>query len=144
MTTPKAGFKVSDVRQGGVALGLSEYTSREGRLQLVKAAHEAITEELRRRRANGDLFVDKRIGASSLLARSLGVTKRTVERWVSGGIQACNVNAERLIEVALSLNPEWVIDILEEDLERHRFEFSTMTSKVRQGDVAHSKVEVIA
>jgi hypothetical protein len=48
----------------------------------------------------------------STLAGILGVTRRTVERWISGGIQGCNVNVDKLLDAAWTLCPGEALRIL--------------------------------
>jgi hypothetical protein len=65
------------------------------------------------------------------------VTPRTVERWLAKGIQSCNVNAEKIIELAMSLNPEEAKRILYGDLAMHREQLADIiTEATRHGDVA--------
>ncbi len=54
--------------------------------------------------------------AETLLAEAVGVTYRTVARWVSvGGVKACDVNSDRLAEIAFNYYPEETADILRSD-----------------------------
>ena len=72
-----------------------------------------------------------------VLANQLKVTQRTVQRWVSGGVQSCNVNADRLISLAFELNPKDTLKILDEDYRRHQEELDLMVNDYneRQGVV---------
>ena len=109
--------------QGGVHLSLSEYTSRYCRLKLVEATIRGIEHDLKERQDRGASNIDPRISASRILASLLGVSHRTVNRWLGGGVQSCNVNAEKLIRVALEYAPDEARRLLEEDLEGHRLAF---------------------
>jgi len=60
------------------------------------------------------------VSPTKALASSLGVSRRTVQRWAKGGIQSCNSNAEEIIRLALLLVPREAAKILQEDLETHR------------------------
>ena len=62
---------------------------------------------------------ERAVGVAFVLAGILGVSVKTVQRWLSGGVQSCNVNAEKLIQVALEYSPERTLELLEKDLERH-------------------------
>jgi len=89
---------------------LSEYTSRRARFKLVQAClefYEALEEK-------------SGVSPTKALASSLGVSRRTVQRWAKGGIQSCNANAEEVIHLALTLVPQEAARILLEDLESHR------------------------
>ena len=147
MNVDSAEYNSIEQRQGVVALGLSEYTSRETRKKLVAAIHRKFDEELldrkrQNRRENKPL---RYLGsASGTIARSLGVDIRTVQRWLSGGIQSCNANAERVIQLALKEIPFQVFDILQEDFETHRFWLDYMVNGERQGVVAEKALEAIA
>jgi len=68
---------------------------------------------------------------SGYIAGQLNVTKRTVRRWRGGGIQSCNVNADKLIELAYRLAPEDTDTTLREDLELHRITYLNGQGAVR-------------
>lgn len=122
MRSAFSGFKVGDVGQGDVPVdGLSEYTSRKCRLKLALLLYESVLNELEKRRDRGMSQLDARAGASTLVAGMLGVTKRTVNRWIAGGVQSCNVNSDKLIKVCLNYAPSRTPELLEEDMENHRF-----------------------
>jgi len=89
---------------------LSEYTSRMARYRLVQACLDYY----------GELEEESGVSPTRALASSLGVSRRTVQRWARGGIQSCNANAEELIHLALQLVPREAAKILQEDLETHR------------------------
>jgi len=131
--------ELGELRQSPIALGLSEYTSRLCRLKLVEAAVGGIERELAEKCARGLSGIDKRTGGARVLAGILGVSVRSVQRWLSGGVQSCNVNAEKLIKVAVEYAPGRTADLLEEDMERHRFEFEGLMGEVRQGVIALSR-----
>ena len=147
MNVDSAEYNSIEQRHGVVALGLSEYTSRETRKKLVAAIHRKFDEELldRKRQNRRDNKPLRYLGsASGILARCLGVDIRTVQRWLSGGIQSCNANAERVIQLALKEIPFQVFDILQEDFENHRFWLDYMVNGERQGGVAVKALEAIA
>jgi len=109
---------------GGVLPNLSEYTSRQCRMRLAQLCLEAVKDpEMDLPDPNG------------YIARQLEVTKRTVRRWRGGGIQSCNVNADKLIELAYRLAPEDTDQALREDLELHRITYLNGQGAVR----LHSK-----
>ena len=133
MTQASTVYKISQPRHGVVA-GLSEYTSRRCRLMLVRMTARAVERELQRNHVRGLSGLDPRVGAAGVLARLLGVATRTVQRWLSGGVQSCNVNADKLIQLALRYDPFEAEEILREDLENHRFYLEYMVQG-RQGVV---------
>jgi len=105
---------------GGVLPNLSEYTSRQCRMRLAQLCLEAVKDpEMDLPDPNG------------YIARQLEVTKRTVRRWRGGGIQSCNVNADKLIELAYRLAPEDTDQALREDLELHRITYLNGQGAVR-------------
>ena len=128
-------MRPEEKRQGGVALGLSEYTSRYCRLKLVEACVEGIERELNEKHDRGVSQLGPRVGPARVLARILGVSTRTVQRWISGGVQSCNVNCEALITAALRYAPEEALRLLEEDLLKHEEEFrSLVIHALEEGD----------
>lgn len=70
---------------------------------------------------------------NSDLASRLGVTVRTVNRWASNGIQACNLNADKILKQCYETCPDRTREILEESLET--FRHLTALSTPRHGDV---------
>ena len=93
---------------------LSEYVSRWARWRLTIACVDSLRERARGR--------DGKVRAAVVgpFSGCVGVSRRTVERWLGNGVQSCNVNAERIVELALELCPLEARMILEEDLGRHR------------------------
>jgi DNA-binding transcriptional regulator YdaS (Cro superfamily) len=119
----------------GLAGDLTEYTSRAARLRLVEAAAQGVAEDLREKRDRGVSNLDSRAGASLVLAGLLGVSQRTVNRWLRGGVQSCNVNCARLIEVALQYSPQEAWKILGEDAEAHVRVCEALRHRVGHGGV---------
>jgi len=105
---------------GGVLPNLSEYTSRRCRMTLAQLCLEAAS--------SPDMGLSD---PSGYIAGQLNVTKRTVRRWRGGGIQSCNVNADKLIELAYRLAPEDTDTTLREDLELHRITYLNGQGAVR-------------
>lgn len=108
---------------------LADHLTKSARLALAQAAVRAIAEELK----EGDnplTPIDRRVTGSGILASQLGVSRRTVERWLSGGIQSCNVNAEKLVKVSLGYAFDETLKILHQDLEEYRQEIASL--KLRQ------------
>ncbi|MCJ7574948.1 hypothetical protein MUO93_11930 [Candidatus Bathyarchaeota archaeon] len=91
-------------------------------------------EELRDRMRSKDGRV--RGSPGEALADLVGVTERTVQRWLANGVQSCNVNAERIVELAVEMNHGEAWRILLEDLARHREEVESVLGEGRHGDVA--------
>jgi hypothetical protein len=86
--------------------------------------------ELSERCDTGVSHLDPRVGAASVLAGILGVSRRTVQRWLSGGVQSCNVNAEKLIQASLEHAPEETKRLLVEDLQQHGAELKHLVKDV--------------
>ena len=105
---------------GDVLPNLSEYTSRQCRMKLAQVCLTAA--------ASPDMGLSDPNG---YIAGQLNVTKRTVRRWKGGGIQSCNVNADKLIELAYRLAPEDTDQALREDLELHRITYLNGHGAVR-------------
>ncbi len=109
-------------------MDLCEYVSRWARWRLTIACVDSLRERARDR--NGKV----RAAVIGPFAGRVGVSRRTVERWLANGIQSCNVNADRVVELAMELCPAEAGRILEEDLERHQRGIEVLF--VRQGAVA--------
>ena len=62
------------------------------------------------------------VSGVTLLSTKLGVSRKSVRRWIGGEMQSCNDNAAKLLELALECIPEKLGNVLREDLERHRAE----------------------
>ena len=138
MKPNQVGYKFNEVEQGAIPHSLSEYISRDARFNLVKATVKGIEELLS---YDKDVIIKKqlnipfstRTGASSILASELGITKQSVNRWLSQGIQSNNVNADKLLKTAMKYNPEETFIILDEDLENHRLLFDYLINTAKQG-----------
>jgi transcriptional regulator with XRE-family HTH domain len=94
-------------------------------MALARVAVDGLGEALRRDSPMSHL------SPSGLLASRLGVLRRTVNRWLSGGIQGCDLNVDRLIELALLYSPAGVA--LRADLESHRVEVEMALSELARG-----------
>ena len=137
-----------EIQQGGVVFGLSEYLSRPCRMKLVHALYEQLSFEIREKksaaRKNGQP-VNRRETAYNVLSSLLAVHRETVYRWIHKGYQACNINAEKLINATLKHCSERAIELLEEDMETHRFWFNSVVSEIQLGVVvSQPKQEVVA
>lgn len=135
------------VRRGDFAPNLSEYISREARFKLVKAVVQAIETEISyhkglilKTQLNRNV---SQFGACRIFAKYIGVTPRCVQNWLAKTYQSCNVNAEKLLKLALQYAPEETFIVLDEDLEAHRFLFEYVAFGVRSGVFA-PKREVVA
>lgn len=95
---------------------LSEYVSRGCRMELARVAVVGVEGWSKR-----DMGMSH-LSPAGLLAAQLGVSGRTVNRWLSGGIQGCDLNIDRLIAAAFSYSPNEVEAALRADLESHRVE----------------------
>jgi transcriptional regulator with XRE-family HTH domain len=89
---------------------LTEYISRDSRRTLAKICVKAIGED-------NPLSP---ISPTATLANKLGVTPRTINRWLSGGIQGSDANIERLLEETLHTSPKNAEETLRNDLNAHR------------------------
>jgi hypothetical protein len=114
---------------------VSEYVSRWARWRLTIACVDSLRERVRDKEGN------VKGGVIGAFAIRVGVSRRTVQRWLAYDIQSCNVNAERIVELTLELSPVEARMILEEDLSRHREAVESILDEMCQGAVA-SSVEV--
>jgi hypothetical protein len=89
---------------------LTEYVSRDSRRTLTKLCIEGI----------GDANPMSNLSPAGILAAELGVSHRTINRWLSGGIQGCDINIERLIDIAIYYSRNDVEAALNQDLDTHR------------------------
>jgi hypothetical protein len=113
---------------------VSEYVSRWARWRFVCVC---VKELVRRSERQGK---KRRRCVTSVFADMVGVSGRTVQRWLANGVQSCNVNAERIVEISVELCPEEARRILDEDLARHGAGLNAILG-LRQGVVA-SEFEV--
>lgn len=107
-------------------VSLSEYLSRPARARLVQACHSALQD---RRRVEG---LSPR-GATSELASRIGVSSRTVERWLANGIQSCDINAEVILKITEDLMFQELTRILIEDLDSHTAAIFNLLVESRHG-----------
>jgi hypothetical protein len=143
LTQTSAVYKTGVKRQGGVALQppetLAEYVSRNCREKIVKAIYEEIRlrigEQKNMQRRKGE-SPDRKFNVTRVMAHLLDVHIRTIQRWQSGGIQACDFNTERVLELGMKYCPDETEFYLQEDLSFHRQFFETIIYGVRQGGVA--------
>lgn len=68
------------------------------------------------------------------LAAKINVTTRTVNRWASNGIPACNVNANKILRLCFEIIPSRTHEILEESQETFRH-LTALSTQLRHGDV---------
>ncbi len=106
----RPGFNESSDYSSCIDVG--EYLSRWARWRLVSECVGALR---KRRRVEGGVLR----GVVQEFAGLAGVSGRTVERWLARGVQSCNVNAERIVEIAYELCPAEAEKILREDLDNH-------------------------
>lgn len=88
--------------------------------------------------------------AAKFLSERLGVDRRTVYRWLEGdGVKACDINADRLAEIAYGFDAKETFSVLNKDLENYSIRLSgwltdrleanseaspCLTNRVRAGD----------
>lgn len=87
--------------------GICEHVSRVSRVELA-------------------LFLIDKIGSSTALAASLGITEMAVRKWLLRSTHPSNVNLNKMIELAFELDATRASEILEEDLSRHKTSFTCM------------------
>lgn len=127
MKSETAGFKTYLVGTGGFTPSLSEYISRECRLQLVNVAVEALRKEhnkqlkLKERRGEPYKHGGWNISPQLILARAVGVTKKAVDNWLDGIKHPCNINVDKILHIASDYDQDRVLHILEEDLFSHQY-----------------------
>lgn len=101
--------------------GLVEYISRPARHALVLTVLGEIEKALEENSNMGT--IRKKRGRpptpNTVLATEANVSKMTVCRWVNGGAQSCDANAEVLIKLAEKYAPEKLRELLKDDLLRH-------------------------
>ena len=127
----RPGFNESSDYSSCIDVG--EYLSRWARWRLVSECVGALR---KRRRVEGGVFR----GVVGEFAGLVGVSGRTVERWLACGVQSCNVNAERIVEIAFVLCPVEAEGILREDLENHRDTLEAFQRKSQPEDIAPVEV----
>ena len=102
--------------------GIIEYLSRPARGKLVfelcRSLIDIDKENQTRKRERGR----PPVSGVTILASLLGVSRKSVGRWLAGDMQSSNVNAGRLLDLALLYVPDVLEEVLFEDLERHRVE----------------------
>ena len=87
--------------------GICEHVSRATRVELAS------------------LLIDK-IGSSTGLAASLGITEMAVRKWMLRLTHPSNANLHKMIELALELDATRASEILREDLSKHQASFTCM------------------
>lgn len=107
---------------------LTEYVSRDCRRALATICVKAI----------GDDNPLSNNSPSSTLASKLGVTPRTINRWLSGGIQGSDTNIEHLIEETLQASPKGAEATLRHDLDAHRLAIEDLLHQAGHGDDTRS------
>jgi hypothetical protein len=102
---------------------LTEYISRDCRRALTKICVKAIGED-------NPLSP---ISPTATLANKLGVTPRTINRWLSGGIQGSDANIELLIEETLRTSPKDAEETLRNDLDAHKLAIEDLLHQAGHG-----------
>ena len=103
--------------------GIIEFLSRPARAKIVNHLCQTLISEYSRSIQQNE----RRRGRPPhsgvvFLSSTLGVSRKTVRRWVSGEMQSSNVNARRLLTFAVEVIPELLEEVLVSDLRRHRAE----------------------
>lgn len=104
--------------------GIIEYLSRPARAKIVNQLCSALLTEYRSTVENNGRKGRGRppVSGVCLLASILGVSRKSVRRWVAGEMQSSNVNAKRLLTFALEFIPEILKEVLVSDLKQHQAE----------------------
>ena len=58
----------------------------------------------------------------TILASKLGVSRKSVGRWLAGEMQSSNSNARKILELAREYVPDLLELILRDEIEKHRLE----------------------
>ena len=115
---------------------ICEYISRDARHAIVQVCAQGIAKE----KEDPESTISSRWGIPKILAMKLGVDERTTQRWFAKEIQGCNDNIFKLIELSLEYSPTQTIRVIQDDLEKYRNSFISITTEfyteVRRGAVA--------
>ena len=115
---------------------LIEFLSRPARMSIVQHLCEALVNEWNE---NVDMGVRINHGGrppstgAVLLASRLGVSRKSVDRWLNGEMQSSNRNAEKLLWLGLEYIPDLLIEVLWESVEIHRKEVQALLIGHRDG-----------
>lgn len=125
------------------SLTLSEEIGKDARRKLVALCLRGYQKELRdkppSRYSRG-----RPKSAVALLAEAVGISRRTVQRWLYGeGSRACDVNAGRLAEIACSFYPEETGRILIDDVEGYSTRLNGWLNHMGVGISATSPCRII-
>ena len=116
---------INTVEDSQSVTNIVEFFSRPARKKIAEKLCYVLQEEQRK---NNDMGVGPKkrgrppVTGGSILASLLGVSRKSVGRWLAGDMQSSNVNAGRLLDLALLYDPETLKEVLFWDLERHRVE----------------------
>ena len=116
---------------------LIEYLSRPTRMLIVQHLCEALVNEWNENVDMGAAGLNHGGRPPStgavLLASRLGVSRKSVDRWLNGEMQSSNRNAEKLLWLGLEYIPDLLIDVLWESVECHRKEVQALLIGHRNG-----------
>lgn len=139
--------KRSEIGQGGVLFQLSEYLSRPARNKLVRAIFDEISFEVHEKKSfqrRNNLSINRSYTPFTEFKSLIGVTHKTASRWINGGSQACNYNADKIILAGLTKCPEKTIELLVKDLQIHQKLINRVIAELGQGDVQFQPLGVVA
>ena len=122
--------------------GLIEFLSRPARKRIVESLCGALLRELREEGNTG--VGRKRRGrpfssGSTLLASRLGLSRQSVNRWLSNVMQSSNTNAAKIVELARELIPETLEEVLYRDVDRHRAEVERLLKSHGGAPLSHAR-----
>ncbi|MBA7697393.1 hypothetical protein ES703_106058 [subsurface metagenome] len=103
------------------SLSLGEVLSKPSRHELCLLCLRGIEKPLNKKEDNPRRGRGRPQSPATVLAVKIGVSYDTIMRWRNpSAIQACDVNAVKLAEVAYGYDPSETIKILRADVECHR------------------------
>lgn len=98
-----------------------------GRCKLSRIIHSAISRE----QAEQGL---EKLSPTKTFAGIVGVSVRTVERWISGNVQSCNVNAEAILRLGLRFDKDRTLALLNEEQSRHARLNAVLVENLKGGE----------
>ncbi|RLG73600.1 MAG: hypothetical protein DRO14_06530 [Thermoprotei archaeon] len=96
---------------------LAEYLPRKTRRRIFLMLYEHFEKRAKKLKESGE---SKRPPVIEALAEEIGVNPLTITYWKGGRFAPTGVSIWGLLEAALKFEPEKTLEILREDLERHR------------------------
>ena len=102
--------------------GILEYLSRPARSNIVKTLCQELIKK-REERYEGGLETRTRgrpyTTGANLLADMMGVSRKTIDRWINKELQGSNTNVGKMLRIAKLVMPRKLYKILHQDLTEH-------------------------